>query len=398
MPVEQQDDCLEFEKIAGLIRNDIRPMLPALSLCRSTRELQQTAEYRRVREQVETALKTIHQGDFTERAAPAKSRYRFVAWNIERGKQLEGQLEALRRDPYLRDFDVLLLTETDVGMARSGNLDVARTMARELKMHYAFVPCYLSLVKGSGIERHVGGENELGLHGNAILSRYPLISPFGISLENGIDKMASKEKRLGSQTALGATIAFPGWPVQAASVHLDANSTQQHRADQMKQVLDAMPDNSPVVIGGDWNTTTFNSSSAFNAIMGYFLRVLMGPGNVIRNHYLHPYRWFERRLFQMLEERGYDYRHCNVTGEYTIFYHIEDIRAHQGLAEWVPGWCFPFIRWALREHNGGCPLKIDWFTTRGVQTADPKVIHEKRDGRTVPLSDHDAIGVDVAAS
>jgi hypothetical protein len=38
----------------------------------------------------------------------------------------------LRTHQWLREADVLLLTETDVGMARSGNVDVAQTMAREL--------------------------------------------------------------------------------------------------------------------------------------------------------------------------------------------------------------------------------------------------------------------------
>jgi hypothetical protein len=63
----------------------------------------------------------------------------------------------------------------------------------------------------------------------------------------------------------------------------------------------------------------------------------------------------------------------------------------------VPGWCFHFIRWALRNHGGRCPVKLDWFATRGVRCRNPVVIHDLREGRAVPLSDHDAIGVDVLA-
>jgi len=395
MLVEKRDGCLESQEIAELIRGQLRPVLPLLAECRSSKEMETLDVYRRSQRALRRVLETVHTGSFSREDAPARSRYRVVAWNIERGKQLTGQIDALRHEPYLREADVLLLTETDIGMARSGNVDVARTLAAALGMHYIFAPCYLSLVKGSGVERDVEGENDLGLHGNAILSRYPLRRPTRIELRNGIDKMAGKEKRLGTQTSLAATVEFPGYSMPVACVHLDANSTQRHRADQMRDILDALGADGPLLVGGDWNTTTFNSSTAFHAIMGYVLRVLMGPGNVIRNHYLRPYRWFERHLFDLLHERGLDYRHCNVPDEYTIFYDVDDIRARKGLAEWVPGWCFPFIRWALREHNGGCPLKIDWFATRDLVCGDPRVIHEVRDGSRTVLSDHDAIGVDV---
>jgi hypothetical protein len=272
---------------------------------------------------------------------------------------------------------------------------VAQTIARELGMNYVFAPCYLSLVKGSGLEYYAKGENELGLHGNAILSRYPLVNQRIARLKNGIDKMAGREKRLGSQAAAIAEVEFPNGSITVASVHLDAQSTQRHRRDQMRDILDALEGKNPVLIGGDWNTATYNSSRAFNAIMGFWLRVMMGVDNVITNHYLHPYNRFERELFELLEQRGFDYRLCNVPGEYTISYCVDDPKTRQSLGDWVPWWCFAFIRWALRKHGGKCPLKIDWFATRGLEAAFPQVVHDLREGREVPLSDHDAIGVDI---
>ena len=270
-------------------------------------------------------------------------------------------------------------------------------LARELGFHYAFAPCYLNLAKGSGAEHEVDGDNELGLHGNA--SAQPLSDSHvrAVGLENGKDKMSGREKRIGRQAAVVADIVFPNLTVTAVCVHLDANSTQAHRKEQMEMVLDSVSGDGPVVVGGDWNTTTYNSSTAYHAIMGYAFRVLMGPGNVIRNHYLHPYRRFERGLFELLERRGFDYRNANRLGEYTIYYEFDNERTYKGLAEWVPLWCFPFIRWALRNHNGRCGLKIDWFATRGARMDNPIVIHDLREGREVPLSDHDAIGLDVLA-
>jgi len=386
----------ETQEIHELLRERVMPHFPALAACRNSAELWGLDLYRALEPDIRRILDTPETGSFAAGAPPARTRYRFVAWNVERGSQFEGQVEMLRTHPYLRDAAVLLLTETDTGMARSGNRNVARDLAQALGMHYAFVPCYLNLTKGSGIEQELPGENELGLHGNAILSRYPIENVRPVLLENGVDIMASREKRIGRQAAVAAGIRFPNATVTALSVHLDAQSTQRHRYLQLRDVLDAIGATRPVVVGGDWNTSTYNSSRAIHAILGFWLRVLMGVDNVIRNHYLHPYRHFERDLFALLEERGFDYRSCNRLGEHTVSYDVEDLRATKALRDWVPGWCFHFIRWSLRNHGGRCPVKLDWFATRGLRSENPAVIHEVREGRAVPLSDHDAIGVDLA--
>jgi len=49
------------------------------------------------------------------------------------------------------------------------------------------------------VERHVEGNNRFGLHGNALLSRYPIGDIRAIPLDNGVDKIAHREKRLGRQ-------------------------------------------------------------------------------------------------------------------------------------------------------------------------------------------------------
>jgi endonuclease/exonuclease/phosphatase family metal-dependent hydrolase len=395
MHVEQEQVHTTPEEIKAVIRRELEPHFAELALCQSTEELRALPTYQRLEPTVRKVLQTPETGSFCKEAAPGKSRYRFLSWNLERGIELDGQIEAFKNHEYLKTCDVLLLTETDVGMARSGNRAVAQVLAQELGMHYAFAPCYLNLAKGSGVEYDVRGQNELGLHGNAILSRYPIHDARPIALKNGKDKMAGREKRLGNQTALTAHIECPNYRPTVVSVHLDANSTQRHRCDQMRDVLNGLNETGPVVIGGDWNTTTYNSSRAFYAIMGFWLRVFMGVDHVINHHYLHPYHRFEKQLFDMLESEGFDYRGCNLLGERTISYDVSDMKTRKNLGEWVPGWCFAFIRWALRNHGGQCPLKVDWFTTRDVRCESPRVFHELREGRAVPLSDHDPIGVDI---
>lgn len=395
MRVAPADDQTTPEEVAVLIKRDLAPYFPDLARCNTTPELFAHPVYQRLEPTIQKVLQTPETGSFVAGVAPARSRYRLLAWNLERGIELDRQIEAFRHNGYLKTCDVILLTETDVGMARSGNRAIAQTLAREIGMHYAFIPCYLNLAKGSGVEYDVKGENDLGLHGNAILSRYPISHIRPISLKNGKDKMAGREKRLGAQTALAGEIHFPNYCLTVVSVHLDAQSTQRHRRDQMRDVIKGLDADGPIVIGGDWNTTTYNSSRAFNAILGFWLRVFMGVGHVINHHYLHPYHFFEKKLFEMLEAEGFDYRHCNRLGEHTISYDVGDIRARKNLGEWVPGWCFAFIRWALRNHGGKCPLKVDWFATRDLRVADPVIVHDLREGRDVPLSDHDAIGIDV---
>ncbi len=381
--------------IPELLRERILPALPELAKCRSTYELEGHPLYRSLESAIRTVLESPERGDFRALDSGPRPRYRILAWNIERGAEFEGQVEALRRHEYLQESDVLLLTEADAGMARSGNREVAREMAEALGFAYVFVPCYLNFGKGSGMERRVEGENLLALHGNAILSRYPIGRAWRIPLMNGIDKIASREKRLGRQAAVAAEIDLPGCPITAVSIHLDAQSSQRHRNLQMQRILEQLDTARPVVLGGDWNTSTYNSSRALHAILGFWLRVFMGVDNVIRNHYLHPYRRFERDLFDLLVEQGFDYRGANRLGEHTTSYFIDDPRAVGSLAEWVPRWCFAFIRWALRNHGGRCPLKLDWFATRGVRVQAPVVLHEFREGREVPLSDHDPIGIDI---
>ncbi len=371
------------------------PMLAPLALRKNLGETLADPLYRQFAQRVDGLINRVHQSDFRPSDAPGRERYRIVAWNIERGVRLDQQIDVLRRDPRLIDCDLLLITEADAGMARSGNRMVAEELARALGMAQVFAPSYLALGKGSGVERDAAGVNLFGLHGNALLSRYPIRHARVLGLKNGVDKMAHREKRLGRQAVVIATIDFPGHPVQAVSLHLDAQSTQRHRYLQMREVLADLDPSLPTVIGGDWNTSTYDSSHALWAILGFWRRVLMGVDHVIRNHYLYPDRWFERDLFRLLEKQGFDYRSANIPGAPTVYYDISDIRARRNLNEWVPAWCFAFIQWSLRNHGGRCPLKLDWFAVRGLRTENPVVVPDLTREYGLPLSDHDPIAVDL---
>lgn len=322
-----------------------------------------------------------------------------LAWNIERGNIFDGIVKALKEHDGLRDKDVLLLTELDHGMARSGNRSVAQEIARELGLNYAFAPVYIALQKGSGVESEVEGENTASIHGLAMFSKWPMRNIHALPLPNGKDKMWGKEKRLGWLRALIADIEHPAGTFRAVTVHLDAHCSRAHRKLQMQIILDhlaTLPE-MPTLIGGDWNTTTFNSQNSTRAIMGYWRRVFMGPKNVAKNHLPHPERFFERPLFDMLEKRGYEFRSMNNLGTGTLHYHVESIEKNTNLRDWVPEWCFPFIFWAANRVGGSVSGRLDWFTGKGIRPAGPnaaKTIGDLKDENGTPLSDHDAISLD----
>jgi hypothetical protein len=222
-------------------------------------------------------------------------------------------------------------------------------------------------------------------------------------MPNGKDKMRGREKRLGAQRAVVALIDHPLGRFRAVSVHLDAHSTQKHRAVQMGHILDDLDTfhpELPALIGGDWNTSTYNSRNSFFSIMGYCRRVLMGVRHVIREHYPYPDRWFERHLFRLLEKRGYSYQDLNEPGGCTLHYDVKDLAANGRMADWIPNWCFWFINWALEKNDGKCSFKLDWFAGKKIIPSSedpPRVIHDVHTP-SKNLSDHDAVVVDFMLS
>lgn len=384
-----------------VLEHDLKKYFPELLKFGSTPELEAAPVYREIRSEVERILNAVVYEEFAPRdTAPRRSGVvTALAWNLERGIRFDGILEALKTDERLRDRDLLLLTELDDGMARSGNRFVARELAAGLGLNYAFAPVYIALQKGSGVEAEVPGENTNSLHGLAMFSRFPLKNIHAIPLPNGKDKMWGKEKRIGSLRALFADVEHPAGVFRAVTVHLDAHCSRAHRRMQMRLILDHLDTLPPLptLIGGDWNTTTFNSQSATRAIMGYWRRVFMGPKNVATRHLPHPERYFERGLFGDLVRRGYEYEPYNETGVGTLHYHIESIEKNTNLRDWVPEWCFPFIFWAAGRVGGRVSGRLDWFAGRGVRLAAgtaPNTVGELHDREGRPLSDHDPITVD----
>jgi endonuclease/exonuclease/phosphatase family metal-dependent hydrolase len=252
---------------------------------------------------------------------------RVAFWNIERGLEYEAieaafgdeqgfaalldpalfpvgskeRAEVLGQAALLRAADVIVLNEVDWGLKRTAYRHVAAELAARLKMNYAFGAQFVELspVALSAVPpREDDEEEELrelmtvdparykGLHGVAILSRFPLenvrLVPFkhqpydwykrerdGASLLERGKREASKrvfleetlrEVRRGGRMMLLADISderLPAGRVTVAATHLEARTTPAHRARQLEEVLaEIKPVPHPVVLAGDMNTST----------------------------------------------------------------------------------------------------------------------------------------------
>ncbi|WP_342238821.1 endonuclease/exonuclease/phosphatase family protein [Inquilinus sp. OTU3971] len=286
---------------------------------------------------------------------PVGARLRVAAWNAERLKYHAPSATLLR------GADVVLLTEADIGMARSGNRHTVRDLAEALGMGWAYGVEFVELGLGDSRECiwHADEDNRVGLHGNAILSRHKLLEPVIIPLDAGGTWFAGRsgnQRRLGGRMAIAARLDTPR-PLWLVAAHLESHSDAADRGRQgerlVAEIERLIPADAGVVLGGDFNT--FDT---------------LGPAGGRRD----PARLLEapeevEPLFAVLRDAGFDWRRCN-TAEPT-----------------------------QRTRPDGTPLppfaKLDWLFTRHVEAEAPETIPAV-DVAGAAISDHDVVAATVA--
>lgn len=266
-----------------------------------------------------------------------------VAWNMERC------LYPVESAARLSDVapHVVLLSEMDHGMARTGQRHTTAEMAQALGMAYAFGVEFFELDLGGPIERALCQDdfNARGWHGNAIMSAVPFDAVTLIRLDDyghwfTPDYGANPhEPRIGGRMALAAIVPTQCGPICVVSVHLESNAGAAHREAQFDRLMDAIdgfaPD-MPVVIGGDLNTG---------------IRLPAGCD------------WRDETLFGAAEARGYDW---SLTAQGTT------------------------TRPSTLTPKPDGVYKLDWLGGRGVRPVSQQVLSSlSEEGH--PLSDHDAV-------
>jgi len=184
-----------------------------------------------------------------------------AAWNLERGRSIDKSFELIRQvDP-----DVLIATELDIGMARSGNKNVVHDLARKLSMNAVFAVEFVEGGHGTGWEhdQFAGARNRVGLHATAIFSKLPILHAEWITDSSwGLWRSVSwHSRRLGGRGSLRVNLKHRGLPLSVLGVHLESEFDAASRAGQMREYFDHLSNLSNVaVIGGDLNTRSTGAS------------------------------------------------------------------------------------------------------------------------------------------
>ena len=257
---------------------------------------------------------------------------RVATWNIERGLEFDAVKAALANDqrffrrltPAMRSSnfdlnavldqarrlsraDIVVLNEVDWGLKRTNYRNVARDLALATHMNYAYAVEFVevdpltlgteTLEGESGSDKgeivknlSVDTSRTLGLHGTAILSRFPLKNVRVVrfvnqghdwyadekkavsALEKGKQKGAGivfserivREVRRGGRMMILAEVEepqIPGGVLTIVATHLEQKTKPGGRLKQLEEVLGAIQAiEHPVVVAGDMNTSGTDST------------------------------------------------------------------------------------------------------------------------------------------
>ncbi|MBA3501453.1 MAG: endonuclease/exonuclease/phosphatase family protein [Myxococcota bacterium] len=161
---------------------------------------------------------------------PIPSTLRIASWNVERAADPDAIAREITRSPVLATADVILLQEIEHHPSEPGSR--ASRLASALGMAWFYAPA------------RVAGD---GTHGDAILSRFPLLAPEVKQLPL-VDQPIGAVQRIAQR----AVIELGARTLTVVNVHLD---TRLSVVDRVRQLHPAVSDNPhDALVGGDLNT------------------------------------------------------------------------------------------------------------------------------------------------
>jgi endonuclease/exonuclease/phosphatase family metal-dependent hydrolase len=181
-------------------------------------------------------------------------------WNIDRGKQLDRILAAMREiKPDLCTFQ-----EVDLGARRTAGKDIAQELAQAAGMNYAFAPEFRELGQGTA--------DDPAYHGQATLTTLPIRSVriLRFTHQTGfwkprrllISSLPLLQRREGGRIALITELENGGGTLVVYNVHLESKLNEGLRLSQLNEVLadaERYAPGIPVIVAGDFNTLIPNS-------------------------------------------------------------------------------------------------------------------------------------------
>ena len=228
-------DTIRLPKQAFEIPSQLQPLLDQLSSERRS-ELRKNA-LSLTPEQLTASIRHLDTVDVDNsistslRAHATDGKIQVAELNAERGRYWCELAVQVLSTPALRNVDVWLLNEFDLGMARSNQEHTIRLFAHALGLNYAWAAEFVELTNGNREEqaRTAGQENRWSLHGNAILSRWPIRDAKVVRMPNmaplfysrGFETAFGYEKRLGGRMTLFATTGKEGTQMVVGATHAD---------------------------------------------------------------------------------------------------------------------------------------------------------------------------------
>ena len=295
---------------------------------------------------------------------PKPGGLRVVQWNLEHGNRFEAIAQALSTHPALAGADLVTLNEVDLGMARSGNRDVAGELARRLGLHAVWAAMFLESTRGRDDDglTAVPEDNAESLFGLAVLSRWPITRTRLVPLPAPERLLFERERMSGRFVALLCDVAHPTHSFVAATVHLEVHRARRHRAVQMRLLLEALAaEERPIVLAGDWNTHTFDRGRSLASLeAAWSLLAWPTPGLVAR--LTRPDRGAHREpLFDALSASGFAWEpysdHAPTLG--LRFARLGEVHAMPGP---IRKFASRSLDWAERRAR----LRLDWIAARGM--------------------------------
>jgi endonuclease/exonuclease/phosphatase family metal-dependent hydrolase len=316
-----------------------------------------------------------------------------VHWNLEHGNRFETLARALGGHPMLARADLVSLNEVDLGMARSGNRDVAGELAARLGLHGAWAAMFLECTRGRDDDEltAVAEDNQESLFGLGLLSRWPITSARLVPLPGPEALLYDRERMAGRFVALVCDIEHPARPFTAVTVHLEVHRTRAHRQAQVQRLLEELARvHRPVVLAGDLNTHTFDRGEPWGGLTAAWSLLATPPGPLARRLARPDLGRHREPLFDTLREAGFEWERYS-DDEPTLdlrFARLGEVRAMPGP---LRGLVSRGLGWAERRAR----LRLDWITARGFR-------HVSGHGKTVQgldgpglASDHAPITADL---
>lgn len=307
--------------------------------------------------------------------APDRGWVHVVHWNILHGLHFEAVLEALAGQPALAGADLVSLNEVDLGLARTGNRDIAFEMGAALGLHAVWAPLFLEVAAGHRTPPEVAArpQGEL-LFGLALLSRWPLGSVRRIPLVSPVAHLFDRERKAGSYIALAAEVQRPGAPFHAVVTHLDVHGSPADRLAQVQQILAAIPAG-PVALCGDLNTTTFARGGSLRALRTLAFMAL-APRRLLEGRLLAPHAPAGRArepLFDALQAAGMRVAPFNDCVP-SLDLRFDDL--HE--LDFLPAGLRRRVISSLAAVERRTALRLDWISARGFDAAPerpPRALH-----------------------